>query len=110
MPSAKLGFLLTSGSQLVSGNPWSGRPVPTGSIYLKNSITSSGIVYISLSGGMTLTSGGSLSSGGLIDGMELNPGEPYTIPRLGASGVFNLFATTGAATTSGFCRLFWEAF
>ena len=108
MPSTILGFY-ASGQQLVSGNPWSGRPTPFGTIQLFNDPASSGPAYVAYSGGVTITSGGALSSGGMLDGMPIFPGAARQIDRLClVSGVVNVFCTVTPAV-SGRVRLYWEA-
>jgi len=114
MPSVLIGSPLASGAQIiVSGFPWSGQPAtPQGGIQLRLSPTSSGNIYIGLSGNITMTSGGMfLSGGGLADGMILAPGDPYWIPRIatGLSGNITIYARHDVAC-SGQARLFYEKF
>ncbi len=114
MPSILPAFL-SGGALLVSGNPFSGQPVPPSAIRFYNSISSSGSCYVGMvlglnSGGITSTSGGDLSSGGLGDGMEIPPNGRYELPRGVCSGQLNKVAVQVAAAVSGRVRLFWDPY
>lgn len=99
MPSLILGFISGNGTNIVSGNYWSGQGTihPVGGVQLLTHPSNSGIVYVALSGaiglnsggrGITINSGVSQLSGGLVsglgvmDGMPLSPGVSYFIPKL----------------------------
>lgn len=126
MGSTILGNPIASGPQfLFSGNPYSGRPWPTGQVTIRLDRTASGNAYVYatqvLSGeyqltqsGMlpTFTSGGMyLSGGGISDGMILYPGDAYTVPRAfaGISGQIQIGAYVDQAG-SGQARLWFEIF
>lgn len=116
MPSTLIGVPAGSGiagPQLVySGNLWSGQgKIPTGSLFLKLSPTSSGNIYIGFSGNMTMNSGHVfLSGGGTADGIVLAPGDTFTVPKLVLrSGQLNVYAHHDAAC-SGQARLYWQPF
>lgn len=109
MPSIILGNPQASGPQIiVSGNPWSGKLVPVGSIDLFWT-SSGGNAYVGTSGNMTMTSGGMfLSGGGVNDGMMIPPGARYTIPKcnLNISGTITVYANCDVAA-SGLGRLYY---
>lgn len=118
MPAQRLGFL-SGGTNLLSGNYFSGQGAyrPVGGVQLRAALTNSGLVYVSLSGGVTIGSGtfqqsGSLLSGlGRMDGVPLSPGDPYFIPKTG----FNISGSPGVfvqpdANCSGNALITWEVF
>lgn len=111
MPSFLIGNA-SGGNQLISGFPWSGKPMPIGGVQLRLDSNASGSVYFALSGGVTIRSGGFfLSGGGLMDGFQLGPGQQYFIPRLGTgeSGALSVYVA-GEAATSGQARLYYEMY
>ena len=114
MPSTLIGNPPASGGQiLVSGFPWSGNIRPQGGVMLRLDKSSSGAIYIGLSGAMTITSGGLFLSGasGLLDGMPMYPGDAMWIPRIGTgnSGSLAIYALAEAAC-SGQARLYYEVY
>lgn len=105
---------LSGGTNILSGNYWSGTFAPVGGIQLVAWPANSGNVYVGLSGGVTITSGVFQKSGGpsRLDGVPLAPGATYFIPKLAfsnVSGTPQVFAQPDAAC-SGQARLFWEVF
>ncbi len=113
MPSTIVGNPLLSGGQLlISGVFWSGSVRPVGGVQLVLDPSSSGNVYVGLSGSVTLTSGGMfLSGGGVNDGVLMAPGAAYYIPKsaLPYSGAVNVYVRHDAAC-SGQARLYYEIF
>ena len=123
MPSVIIGQPFASGAQIVvSGLYWSGRTAPDtaytqnypqGGVYLSLDRSSSGSVYIGLSGGMTFNSGGAQLAGGafsgMLDGVQLIPGGNRFIPRIccGLSGQLGIWAWADPAC-SGQARLYFE--
>ncbi len=107
MPSFLVGAQ-SGGVQIVSGNPFSGRPLQPGGAFFRVAKSVSGLVYAGYSGGLTITSGGALSSGGLLDGIEMaNGDERYLYTPTG--GLQNIYFTTAAAI-SGTIRVFWDPY
>ena len=114
MPSFLVGYPVASGAMpLISGNPWSGSPGVQGKIVLKLDRTSSGNVYVGLSGGILCTSGGAVPNvnSGLLDGFVMHPGDTLEIPRIAinASGSYNVYLRHDAAC-SGQGRLYYEKY
>ncbi len=117
MPSYLLGGAASGGTNLLSGNFWSGVGAlhPYSNIRLKADNLNSGYVYIAFSGGMTIKSGGLNTSGfannsGFMDGSPLAAGEVWFVPRLAVAGISGapiLYAAPDAAG-SGHDRIFME--
>ncbi len=109
----------SGGMLVISGNFFSGRNWPVGGIQFRNDKSTSGNIYIAMSGNVTVTSGSYPLSGGIysggLDGFPLAPGDAYFIPMQGIqnkgpnSGNVSIYAALDAAA-SGFNRLYFEGF
>lgn len=115
MPSVLVDNAFSGGCPLYTGNPYSGTPAPLAELRLVASLSNSGSVYVTMSGGQTRTSGTYPLSGnlGLLDGFQLKPGVTYTIPRSvfnANSGICPVFLTCDVLASGGFARVFWELF
>lgn len=135
MPSYVIGYVPGSGfTPLVSGNPWSGRIVPTGILQIRADPNNSGALYVSLSGGnfhsgqmSTLVASGGptinsgalgvgVSSGGQMDGMKLMPGDAMGIPVMAlqntgpSSGTFRVCFGADPTCSGPYGRIYAEMF
>lgn len=121
MPSLQLLGAQSGGTPLVSGDVFSGMPLPVGGVQLLLDSSGAGPVYVGLpvpswfSGQVsglyvpTINSGGSLSSGGLTDGVKLGQGNGYFVPKLRMTSGIQSIRIAVPAGSSG-AILYWELF
>lgn len=125
MPAILLTPLISGGTNILSGNYWSGQGIqkPYSEVRVKADWRNSGFIYVALSGSVsggtsiTVDSGtfqqsGSVISGlGSMDGWQLKAGEEYRIPKLAfppiESGWPSVFVQCDAAG-SGRDRVIYE--